>query len=318
MALPQYDMEAMIANIKRRCAVPTSQLTYTEANFTELCTDELQGEVVPLLMSTREEFFVDYIDVATTADGVIAFPDNTVASKVRSICYVQQTSPLVLVNLPRIDLDVVAGVGFSNYATLAGFYIQGNDVILYPNTSVPVGTPIRIYYYRRTLVLAPPSLYGQVISIDTMANTMVLDTVPTDWDTGTVLNSVYSLSPFNVTKETITVVAVSSPTIEVDDVTGISVGDYISTQGYSAIPQIPIEAHAYLAQLTAQICLEGLGDKMGAEIAQNKAEMLKKGLLIMISQRVDGSVKKVLNPSGGLRLGAGIGRWGRGWSGGSW
>ena len=317
MPAPQYDMEQMIANIKRRCAVPTSQLTYTEDDFTKLCTDELQDEVVPLLMSTREDFFVEPYDTTVSSTGVMPFPANTVASKVRNICFMQQTSPLILANLPRIDLDVVAGVGYFNYSTLAGFYVQGNDFVLWPPQSLPVGTNIRVYIYRRTLVLAQPSAYGQVVSVDTRAKTVVLDSVPPVWIVGTVLNSINGTTPFNITNDAMTITTLSSPTIELDTVDGISVGDFISEQGFSAIPQIPIEAHGYLAQLTAAKALEGLGDHAGLEAALARAEKLKDNLMIMISQRVDGSVKKVMNPSGGLRLGAGIGRWGYGWSGGT-
>lgn len=318
MAAPQYDMEQMIANIKRRCAVPTSQLTYTDEDFTELCNDEMQGEVVPLLMSTREEYFVDYVDIPAPSDNILPLPNNTVASKVRSVCYVQQSSPTVLVNLPRIDLDIVAGVGFANYQTLMGFYIQGNDLYLYPDNVTPAGTVFRIYYYRRTLDLAPPSLYGQIMSIDTNLSTVVLDFVPTSWVVGDVLNAVSSTTPFRTTSEAMEIVTLSSPTIELDTVEDLSVGDYVSLQGYSAVPQILIEAHAYLAQKTAALALEGLGDERGAAVASNKAESLKSNLLTIISNRVDGSTKKIMNPSGGLRVGVGLGRWGRGWSGGVW
>src|SRR5690606_13808902 len=110
-------------------------VTFTNQEFSDIANDELQGEVVPLMMSMREEFFVDYVDVPSPADGVIEFPEQTIGCKVRSICYVQQTSPLILINLPRIDLDVVAGIGLSNTNTLAGFYIQGNSFVLFPNTS---------------------------------------------------------------------------------------------------------------------------------------------------------------------------------------
>lgn len=312
MALPQYDVEQLIRNIQRRCTVPTSQLTYTDQDFAELANDEMQGEIVPLIMSTREEFFVEYVDIATPGDRILDIPEEAVGSKLRSVCYVQQTSPLVLINLPRIDLDVVAGVGFANYDTLAGFYIQGNKLVLYPNTSVPVGTLIRIYYYRRTLVLADPAAYGQVVSIDTNTNTVQLSYVPTSWAIGTELNSVASQPNFAVTNSLMTITNISSPSIVLDNVDDLEVGDYISEVGFSAIPQIPLEAHAYLAQLTAVKCLEGLGDRAGMEAAQAKADLLKKGLLIMISQRVDGSVKKVVNPSGGLRVNAGIWRRNRG------
>lgn len=314
--LPQYDTDQLIANIKRRCSVPTSQFTFTPADFVALANDELQGEVVPLIMSTREEYLCEPYDVLAPADGVIEIPSTAVGAKLRSVTWRTQQNPLVINNLPKFDLDVIAGVtgaGQFGVNTVAGFYIQGNSIILYPTSAVPVNTNIRLYLYRRTLVLTDSSAYGRVESVDTETNTVVLNFVPTDWTTGSRLNSVSGIPNFKTTNELVTVVTSSSPSVILDSVDGISVGDYLSGEGYSAIPQVPVEAHAYLAQLTAIKCLEGLGDRDGMAAAQKKAELLKDKLLVMISQRVDGSVKKVISPTGGLRLGAGIGRRGRGW-----
>lgn len=308
MALPQYNTETLINNIKRRCAVPTSQLTYTPQGFTDIANDELQTEVVPLIMSTREEYFVEHVDVLSPADGVIPFPNNAVGAKLRSVCYKQNTSPLVLSNLPRIDLDVVAGVGFSSWTSFAGFYIEGNDICLYPNTSVPPNTTIRLYYYKRVLNLAAPSQYGQVTAVDPDLNTVVLDFVPTVWAVGQTLNAVSSVQGFAITNASAEITALSAPTIELASVEGIEIGDYVSLEGYSAVPQVPIEAHAYLAQLSAVKALEGLGDRPGMEAAQLKADKEKQSLLVMISQRVDGSVKKIMDPSGGLRANSGLWR----------
>ncbi len=309
--LPQYSTTELIANIKRRCSVPTSQMLYTDQDFVDLANDELQGEVVPLIMSAREEYFVTYVDILSSADGVIDIPAEAAGAKLRNISYLQQTSPVVLINLPRIDLDVVTGVGFFNFNTVAGFYIQGDSVVLYPNTSVPVNTNMRLYYYRRTLVLADDEHFGQVISIDSMTNTIQLSFVPFDWDVGTEVNAVSSVPNFKITNTLATITNVSSPSIILDSVDGISVGDYVSEYGFSAVPQILVEAHPYLAQLTAVKALEGLGDREGMQAAQAKADKLEKNLLIMISQRVDGSVKKIMQPDGGLRLQNGIRR--RGW-----
>lgn len=309
--LPQYSTEQLIDNVKRRCSVPTSQLTYTDQDFCDLATDEMQGEVVPLIMSCREEYFVTFEDIAVPGNREITLPEEAVGAKLRSVCWVSQLSPLVLTNIPRIDLDVVAGVGFSNYATLAGFYIQGNKLMLWPNTSVPVGTTIRVFYYKRALNLVSPSFYGQVVAINSGTNTLQLTFVPSTWDTGTLLNSVGYMPPFDVDASP-TIVSKSSPSLVVNDVTGIVVGDYVSELGFSAIPQLPIEAHQYLAQLTAVKALEGLSDENGMRAAQSKADMLRKNLLVMISQRVDGSVKKILNPSGGFRVNNGLWRAGYG------
>lgn len=299
--------------IKRACSVPTSQLTYTDEDFVTLADDNLKTQVVPLIMSAREEYFVDYVDVLSPADGVIPFPSPAVGEKLRSVCYVIQTSPQVLINLPRIDLDVVAGIGFFNPITFAGFYIQGNDIVLYPNTSVPVNTTIRLFYYKRTLVLAPPSEYGQVVSVDLLTNTVVVDNVPSDWAIGTELNSVGSQPNFLTTNESTLITALSTPSIILSDATGIEVGDYLAEIGFSGIAQVPIEGHNWLSQLTAVSCLDGLGDYEGAARAQQKADILKQNFLTVISQRVDGSVKKIVSPNGGLRLQAGIRRRGRGW-----
>lgn len=308
---PQYNTEELIKTIKRACAVPTSQLTYTDEDWTALANDMLQTKVVPLVMSTREEYFVTFEDVFSPADGVIPFPKQAVGSKLRTVAYISQQNPLILINLPRIDLDVVAGVGFYNIWTLAGFYIQGENIVLYPNTSVPTNTPIRLYYYKRTLYLAAPDQYGRVVEVDPLTGTITLDYLPLTWQVGDTLNSVSSEPNFTVTNPLMTVSALSSPTIIVDNVEGISVGDYISQEGYSAIPQVPIEAMNYLAQLTAVIALEGLGDREGMAAAEKVAESLKESLLVMISNRVDGSPKKVINPSGGLRVSSGT--WKRGW-----
>lgn len=316
MAKPQFNTEQLIENIKRRCSVPTSQLTYTEEDLVLLANDELQGEVVPLIMSTRDEYFVDYVDVTSPADGIIPIPEQAVGAKLRTVAYVQQTSPLLLINLPLLNLDVVAGVGanFINGLTFTGFYIQDNSVCLYPNTSVPTGTQIRLYYYRRSLVLAEPGQYAQIVSIDTNLNTVVVDGVPNDWVVGDTLNAVSSNPNFKITNSAMEIISLSAPTIELDTVEGLEVGDYISLEGYSAVPQIPVEAHAYLAQLTAAKALEGLGDREGMKSAMEKAESLKQNLLIMTSQRVDGSAKKVVNPNGGVRTASSL----RGIRRGSW
>lgn len=307
---PQYATEQLIAMIRRACSVPTSQLTYTNADWAAMATDMLQTVVVPLVMSTREEYFVTFKDVLSPADGFIEFPTDAVGSKMRNVCYISQQNPLVLVNLPRIDLDVVAGVGFYNTWTLAGFYIQGEYIVLYPNTSVPTNTPIRLYYYRRTLALAAPEQYGRVESVDSGTNTIVLDNLPSNWAIGDTINTVSSTPNFLITNESAAITNVSNPAVVLDSVEGIAVGDYMTLEGYSAIPQIPVEAHNYLAQCVATIALEGLGDREGMKASDEVAEKLKTALMIMISQRVDGSPKKVVNPSGGLRIGQG---WRRGW-----
>ena len=312
MALPQYNTEELIKNIKRRCTVPTSQLTLEDDDWCALATDEMFDSVVPLLMSCKSEYFLAYEDITVDSTGIITIPEKAVGEKLRSVCWLQQTDPLNLFNIPRLDLDVIAGLTPSNTSYFTGFYIQGNKLYLYPSSNIPGSTTIRLYYFKRNLVLVKPSLYAQISSIDDIGMSIVVDSVPSSWVAGNTLNAISSVPSFQTANEAMIIQSISNPTIFLDNVTGLTVGDYVSLEGYSAIPQIPLEAHAYLAQLVAVKALETVADRPGMEVAQAKANEMKNNLMIMVSQRVDGSSKKVINPNGGLRNGAGLGG-GKGW-----
>ena len=310
--LPQYNNEQLILQIKDDSGVPTSQLTYTDEEFCRLATNRMQNIVVPEIMSVREEYFVDFEDVVAASTGIIPIPEKAVGEKLRSVCYVSQANPLVLVNLPRLTLDTISGVNNGAFTYFSGFYVQDNSIYLYPNAGVAVNSTIRIYYYRRALTLAPPSAYGQISSIDVPSNTVVLNYVPSVWAIGTRLNSVSSTPGFSVTSDLTTIVTTSSPSLVLDTVVGLSVGDYLSVEGYSAVPQIPVEAHAYLSQLTSAKALQGLGDRAGMEAALKDVEKMKQNMLIMISSRVDGSGKKMIAGNGGIRRAASMNRFGNG------
>ncbi len=312
MALPQYNVAELIANIKIRCSVPTSQLTFEDTDWAVMASNTLQDEVVPLIMTTREEFFVTYEDVVLPADGIVPIPSAAVGAKLRSVCWLQQSSPLQLYNLPRLDLDVVAGiannaltVGTTVPGAFGGFFLQDNSIHVWPSTGIIGGNILRLYYFRRALQLAAPREYSQVVDItDTFIQ---LERVPASFEIGSIVNTVSSLPNFTITNSGATVVAVSTPTVEVDDPTGIEIGDYMSLEGYSAIPQVPVEAHAYLAQLTAVFALESLNDESGAKKASEKADRLRTNLLTMVSSRVDGSPKKIVAGNGGIRSAATFG-----------
>lgn len=323
-----YSNEALIANIVRRCFVPTSQVTYTNSSFCLLANDELQGEVAPLIMSTREDYFLDFQDFYPDAEGIITIPPEAVGDKLADVMIVQGSSAannLYLSTLTRLELPVIGGYGgngpgittFGSFGLVGGtggFYVQGSKIYLYPaNLINPSNQRIRLYYYTRALVLAPPEEYGKILSIDYLNNSVVLDNVPATWVAGDDINIVSATPNFKTAVKLDTIVSVSAPTVNLTDIADASVGDYVSLYGFSAIPQVPVEAHAYLAQLTAAKVLEGLGDKEGMDAAQKKADSLKTSLLVMVSNRVDNSPKVIVNPNGGI---LGAVSWGRGGRGG--
>ncbi len=299
MARPQFNTEVLIENIKRRGSIPTSQVLYTDDDFAKIATDEMENNVVPLIMSTREEYFVRSEDFSVTSTS-IDIPMDSIGMKLRAVCLVTSTNPLNMVSLPRLSLEQVAGMDFMTNVP-CGFYVQNNSIIFYPSNSIPSGQTVRLFYFDRPLALVEPTKYCQVQSVDEGTASVVVDSVPSNFVVGGELNSVSSEPGFQTTNRTTEIISLSAPTIFLTSVEGIEVGDYISEIGTSAVPQLPVEAHGWLAQLSVVKCLEGLGDREGMKAAEMKAEQVKQGLLTMINPRVDGSVKKVVSPSGGIK-----------------
>jgi hypothetical protein len=81
------------------------------------------------------------------------------------------------------------------------------------------------------------------------------------------------------------------------------VGDYLCEQYECIIPQIPSDLHNLLAERTCARILESLGDYEGAAKQDTKVDKLEGKQGTLISNRVEGSVKKVFNRHSLLRSG---------------
>lgn len=299
--MPSYTTTELIAAIKRRGTLPTNQQLFTPADFVAIANDEMETLIVPLLMSVREEYFVTYKDVTVTPSSsgpmVLEIPDDAVGMKLRDVLWVDPSNG-GLSPIPRLTLEQLAGTTY-DFVNISGFVVQGNQILIYPGTNQATGV-IRLYYMRRPLQLVITSEAGQVTGVNPLTNEVTLTFVPNDWTTGTKLNVVGQSQPFATKVEEVTIVVASSPTLQLNSVTGISVGDWVSLQGYSPVPQIPVEAHKVLAQAAVVKCLEAMGDREGMQVAEAKLRQNIEDMLKLINPRVDGAVKKITNAGNGI------------------
>lgn len=289
-----YATDSLIAAIKRRGSIPTTQSLFTDQQFVDIANDEMEVTIAPLLMSAAEEFFVRTVDVSVTAAAVpveVEIPKQAIGMRLREVAWVDLINGN-LRSIPRLDLDRVTSPQSIYDRGYGGFFIQGNKLILTPSNS---GGTLRLYYYARPLNLCLLTAAGRVTSVDMVNNIIVVNNVPNDWVTGDTVNLVESSQPFQTRGEVRTIVGISSPSITLDDVSGISVGDYVALEGYSPVPQLPVEAHKVLAQAAAVKCLEAMGDTQGMQVGESKLQQNLAALLDVIAPRVSGEVLKVVN-----------------------
>jgi hypothetical protein len=299
--MSKYTTEELVKAIKRRSTSPSSQQLFKAEDYVDFANDELETNIVPLIMSVREEYFVGSIDVVVTPNLTTPFefdiPADAIGQKLREICVVD-TSNGNLTSIPRLAPEQASGSAFEIVAS-NGFIVRANKIVLYPAQSY-AGQTLRVFYFKRPLTLVPLSKGAKITQVNTITNEIVVDKLPNTWIVGDTLTIVRSVQPFQTVVESVEITVLSSPTITLTSVSGIQVGDYVALEGYSCIPQVPVEAHKVLAQATAVKVLEALGDFEGMAAAEKKLNQNKEDMLKMINPRVDGAVKRITSNGNGL------------------
>lgn len=280
-----YTSDELIKSIKRRGSIPTNQSTFLSVDFLALANDELLDTVVPVIMSARSDYFVHHVDYTMTNEVEYEIPSVAIGMKLKDVCLVLDpgSNDEMISVLPHVPIETNDSLGF---------YIKNNKVVI--TGSVSSGSTLRLYYYRRPNKIVEVKFAGQITSINTVTNELTLSQVPAAWVIGDSICCVSSSPSFDLKIISQELQNVSSPLIEIEDVTGLSVGDWICLEGESVIPQIPVEAHSVLAQAVTVKCLESLGDTQGMSNAEAKYDKVLKTLIGLITPRVDDSPKKIV------------------------
>lgn len=284
--MARYEITDLCSKIRKIEAIPTSSSTFTDEDLTELLNMELQSYVVPVIQKVREEYFVIVEEVPFA--NVIDIPPEAIGMRLRDVASVNGAQ---LSNIPRLNPEE------QNFGTgLFGYIIRNNQIIF--SASITGITTIQLSYYKRPNDLTSTD-YVKVTSKNG-SNVLGVTGIPLDWAIGTTVDVIGKTVPFIGKKYGSALVAVGITTITVDAATYASaeIGDYISTEGYSPVPQyIPVEAHNLLIQSAAMRCLESLGDREGWKVSNTKLEKMEADLINLLAPRVDSQSKKVINRS---------------------
>lgn len=301
-----YSTTGLLADIKRKSFIPISQTTFSDADLLAMADEELQIGVVPLMMTTRAEYFVTFADY--DVDGTVnafAIPPRAVGAKLRNVTILVSPGTDGLpneVNLPQIDLDQASfDNNYNAYLAIQAFYLRDNDVRLSPSAQTFVGQQIRMYYFNRPNKLIQTSECSTISSIS--GNVATVNLIPTGFGSGTLYTITADVVKYNqgfknLAEDLTLTVNTTNNTITFSSdpaLLNISAGDYICLAGESPVPQIPVELHTLLAQRTAVKVLESLGDEKNFAIASKKLAEMQKAVLGMISNRVEGAARKVVN-----------------------
>ena len=162
-----------------------------------------------------------------------------------------------------------------------------------------------MYFIRRTNVLTSSTNCGQVEAI--VGNVLTLSAVPSTWEVGDLVTSIDALPGFGTKARDREITLIAGNDVTLDDVTDISVTNWIAENGYSPIAQVPVEIHQLLVQATSLEILKSLGDSEGYQKLEVEYKQMTKYAMDVITPRIDGSMKKAIPAGNGIASWCGFG-----------
>lgn len=288
----------LIASVKRRASIPTSQALMLPADFVAFLSEEMHSVLIPAIHAVREEYFVTSKDDVLVADqAAYAIPTRAVGNMLRDVVLVDSGGSEI--ELPRLDPEFLKQENSFTDPDHAGFYLKDASVILVPTPVNVNGLSLRQKYERRPNNLCQKSAAVKITAINTVTKVVTVTNMPTAFTASLTYDVINGNPPFNTIADdqVVTLIAGFDMTFSALP-TGLAVGQWIAESMYSPIPQLPYEGHLVLAQLCAAKILEGMTDHPGLDDARTKAGEMLRSFLDIINPRVQGATKKIVNRSG--------------------
>lgn len=289
------DSFSLLRSIKRRARLMLVSLpTTANADFMEIMNEVYENDIVPSLISFREEYYVKSTTWDTKQSQSFRIPSDSIGSKVRGLylvdSYGSRSRPLPILNPDTSDNNTL-----SVYRGMAGVYLTDNTLTA-PSTDMI----IQVSYYRmpNTIIFfdqtAPGFVAGdKVYQVNTVSGSnLTLKNPQILVSTGTPLeyDIIHPEWPYDKKGScTITFTAPFTGNPQTATYTGDapSINDWLFLKGKSGFANMPREMYLYFVLATAAAILNSIG---GAEFQQVDAEKTKQydRVKMLLDPRNDG------------------------------
>ena len=290
----------LLADVRRRGMLPTTSTQgTTDADLLEYANNEMFTNLVPMILSANEEYYVITSDVQMVGgQAAYRMPSRGVAGKLRDCNYIMGAAML---NLARIEPEQLTQFVIGAAGMPAGFYLEAGTVNLVPKPTSP-GT-MRLKWFTRPGRLSNTSTdYAVITGVTYTSSNTVQLTCSGSFTGGSLLDVIAFRPPFEYLLIDATAtggagtwtLTVNSPTSPPPDFSpNIAVGDYLCKRDVSPVLQLPVELHSLLAQRVVCAVMEAYnyGDRLQAALAI--AEKMEQRALKLMQPRVDGAPKKM-------------------------
>lgn len=274
-----YTTTERIKQVKRLTHMPTSTGTFENADILALFNQAMDEEVVPLLRSVRENYYLTFKEYAVSGSPY-RIPTRAIGA---ALAFVRLRNANYYEKFTLVSASAINSTG--SPVTTRGFVVSGNRFYVYPDPTL--GT-IEAWYYERPGRLVLPTDCGQISTVDS-ATQFTCSSVPATFGVGTLCDIVQALPPFDTLEKDLVISNIGGTTITFS--TGvtqtISPNDYICIANESPIPQIPEELFVVLDRGCAVLINESQGYNQKYEKSVARLEAAKQKAVELITPRVE-------------------------------
>lgn len=291
----------IIASVRRRGMVPSTQETLDDDDILELANEELQSYVAPLLLGVREEFLVAVHDITTTNSAHYNLPPRAVGRELRNVLWQTNVNgnQNYFLPLPRIDPEREWEFGNLGYGGPYGYKFENDQVVLLSPPSA--GGTLRLQYFIRPNQL---TLAENCRQIDSISGDQVnyTGTAPSWVSNGTLCDIVRGKPGFALSGMDLEIASSGSGYVQFTEnvPSDVEVGDWLCLEQTSPIAQIPVELFPLLAERTCYKVYEALGNPKSEQVLAT-CNMMEKQAARLLSPRSQGSARPIVPRYSGRR-----------------
>jgi hypothetical protein len=298
----------LLSDVRRSGMLPDSSPSgVADADILAHANKELQSRLLPLVMSVREEFYVQIAQQSLVANQQgYRIPARGIGNKLRDVLLLLNDNTIR--NLVRLAPEQYAEIITTTGPYPWAFYLESDSVMLVPTPSTTSACTLQLKYLIRPNFLVKSDATATPTVTTVQANTPSTgltrinhSATGTDLHTSTKLDIVAAKPGFRtlVISATPTAsgngyVVFNSSDVPSDFSTANNAGDYISAEQTSPVIQLPPELHNLLYQRTLCRVLQSIGDLESLQAAEANAVEMERGALTLISNRTEGEPKKVV------------------------
>src|ERR1700722_1267684 len=149
-SLPWMTSQDLVASVQRKISFPISQNTFSSDDILKFASEEMQISLVPQVLTYHEEYFV-FLEIHPLLPNKLSYsvPTRAIGMRLRTVFYVDTNGNRF--EMVRVNPDDKSFFQYTdgNNESAFRYYLQGNEIVLTPNSlPSPVGY-IEFGYYLR-------------------------------------------------------------------------------------------------------------------------------------------------------------------------